>query len=225
MQKYEQNLKEIVRKIEASRSRLGKHHIVKIVAISKYNKAEDIESLYTAGQRAFGESKVQDLSKKNEILEHLPIEWHFVGRLQKNKINHLLNVKPYLIHSIDSFILACELDKRVKERGIKQSILLQINSANEDTKAGVLPKDAIDIYKKIEDSCPSLDICGVMSIGAHTNNIDTIKRSFDTTKKIFDSLGDGARILSMGMSGDFELAIECGSNMVRIGSSLFNQDI
>lgn len=216
------NLDEIITKVEGARLRISEHHIVKIIGISKYSTTADIATLYEAGQRAFGENKVQDLKQKMEDLDELPIEWHFVGTLQKNKINNLIDLNPSLIHSLDSLELAIELDKKLEAKNKKLSALLQINSAYEDTKSGVMPEVAIEVYKQILESCPNIILKGVMSIGAHVDDEKIIKESFKTTKKIFDELVPfGAKYCSMGMSGDFELAIACGSNMIRVGSSLF----
>lgn len=216
------NLDEIITKVEGARLRISEHHIVKIIGISKYSTTADIATLYEAGQRAFGENKVQDLKQKMEDLDELPIEWHFVGTLQKNKINNLIDLNPSLLHSLDSLELAIELDKKLEAKNKKLSALLQINSAYEDTKSGVMPEVAIEIYKQILESCPNIILKGVMSIGAHVDDEKIIKESFKTTKKIFDELIPyGAKYCSMGMSGDFELAIACGSNMIRVGSSLF----
>ena len=216
------NLDEIITKVEGARLRISEHHIVKIIGISKYSTTADIATLYEAGQRAFGENKVQDLKQKMEELDALPIEWHFVGTLQKNKINNLIDLNPSLIHSLDSLELAIELNKKLEAKNKKLSALLQINSAYEDTKSGVMPEVAIEVYKQILESCPNIILKGVMSIGAHVNDEKIIKESFKTTKKIFDELVPfGAKYCSMGMSGDFELAIACGSNMIRVGSSLF----
>ncbi len=217
-----ENLDRLIEKVEAARLQVSHHHIVKIIAISKYSQSEEVATLYGAGQRAYGENKVQDLKEKMENLEELPLEWHFVGRLQKNKINNLIDLNPTLIQSIDSFDLAQELNKKLEAKGKKANVLLQINSAYEDSKAGVMPEEAIEIYKQIIDTCPNINLKGVMSIGAHVEDEDVIKKSFETTKKIFDELQLlGAKYCSMGMSGDFELAIKCGSNMIRVGSSLF----
>ena len=216
------NLDEIITKVEGARLRISEHHIVKIIGISKYSTASDVATLYEAGQRAFGENKVQDLKQKSEELEELPIEWHFVGTLQKNKINNLIDLNPTLNHSLDSLDLAIELNKKLEVKNKKLSALLQINSAYEETKSGVLPEDAIKIYKEILDTCPNIVLKGVMSIGAHVEDEKIIKESFKTTKKIFDELVPfGAKYCSMGMSSDFELAIASGSNMIRVGSSLF----
>lgn len=216
------NLDKVITNVETARLSLSDHHIVKIVAISKYNNEDDIQTLYSAGQRAFGENKVQDLKEKSISLDDSPIEWHFVGHLQKNKINNLIDLNPSLVHSLDSLELALELDKKLEAKSRKMNCLLQINSANEDSKSGVNPDDAIEIYTNIFDNCKNIKLQGVMSIGAHVEDEEVIKESFDTTKKIFDSLKDkGAKYCSMGMSSDYELAIKSGSNMIRVGSSLF----
>ncbi len=216
------NLDDIITKVEAARLRVSEHHIVKIIAISKYSNSNDIEFLYNAGQRAFGENKVQDLKEKSQVLKELPLQWHFVGRLQKNKINNLIDLNPSLIQSLDSLDLAQELNKKLEVKNKKLNALLQINSAYEDSKTGVSPQEAVKIYKAIQETCPNIKLKGVMSIGANTKDENLIKKSFQITKKIFDELKPlGAKYCSMGMSGDFELAIECGSNMIRVGSSLF----
>ncbi|XOB61140.1 YggS family pyridoxal phosphate-dependent enzyme [Campylobacterota bacterium DY0563] len=216
------NLDKVITKVEASRLRVSEHHIVKIIGISKYSTAEDIKTLYEVGQRAFGENKVQDLKTKKEDLDDLPIEWHFVGRLQKNKINNLIDLSPTLMHSLDSIELAEELNKKLEAKNKKMSCLLQINSAYEDSKAGVEPSEAVSIYKYINENFENIRLKGVMSIGAHTNEREVVKKSFITTKNIFDELKPfGAKYCSMGMSSDFDLAISCGSNMIRVGSTLF----
>lgn len=216
------NLDDIITRVEGARLKISEHHIVKIIGISKYSTSEDVATLYGAGQRAFGENKVQDLKAKSDELEELPIEWHFVGRLQKNKINNLIDLNPSLVQSIDSLELAQEFDKKLEAKGKKISALLQINSAKEDTKTGVMPEVAIEVYKQILDTCPNLRLKGVMSIGAHVEDDKIIKDSFKTTKKIYDELVPfGAKYCSMGMSSDYELAIACGSNMIRVGSTLF----
>ncbi len=216
------NLDQLITKVEGARLRVSEHHIVKIIGISKYSTANDVKTLYEAGQRAFGENKVQDLKQKMEELDELPIEWHFVGTLQKNKINNLIDLNPTLIQSLDSLDLALELNKKLEAKNKKLSALLQINSAYEETKSGVMPEVAINVYKQIIELCPNIILKGVMSIGAHVEDEKVIKDSFKTTKKIYDELVPfGAKYCSMGMSSDFELAIACGSNMIRVGSTLF----
>ena len=180
------NLDEIITKVEGARLRISEHHIVKIIGISKYSTSADVKTLYEAGQRAFGENKVQDLKQKMEELDELPIEWHFVGTLQKNKINNLIDLNPTLIQSLDSLDLALELNKKLETKNKKLSALLQINSAYEETKSGVMPEVAVEVYKQIIELCPNIILKGVMSIGAHVEDEKIIKESFKTTKKIFE---------------------------------------
>ncbi len=210
----------IIERIEKARLRVSDHHIVKIVAASKYVDAEAVRNLYEIGQRAFGENRVQDLVSKSEILDDLPIEWHFIGTLQKNKINHLLACNPSLLHSIDSLELAHALNERLERDGKSLRALVQVNSAREESKSGFLPEAFGDAYAQIAEECPRLKLQGIMSIGAHVEDQRLVRRSFETTRTLFESLR-GATICSMGMSGDFESAIECGSNLVRLGSILF----
>lgn len=210
-----------IEKIEKARLAFSTHHIVNIVAVSKYTDSEAIKALYLEGQRAFGESRVQDLETKSASLDELPIDWHFIGRLQTNKINKLLDVGVSLIHSVDSYEMAVEIDKRAVIKNTTPKILLQINSAREEVKAGVMPEMAIDEYLKISE-LENVKLRGVMSIGAHVDESEVVKKSFETTYEIFDGLKKhGATVCSMGMSGDYELAIRCGSSCVRLGSVLF----
>ncbi|MEA3353281.1 MAG: YggS family pyridoxal phosphate-dependent enzyme [Campylobacterota bacterium] len=217
-----ENLDNVINNIEKSRLKLNDHHIVQLVAVSKYSNEEDIRTLYNAGQRAFGENKVQDLKNKMEALDDLPIAWHFIGTLQKNKINNLIDLNPILMHSLDSIELAKELDKKLKAKNKTMNCLLQINSAYEDTKSGVSPQDAVSIYQQIKDQYTNINLKGVMSIGAHCEDKELIEKSFKTTKDIFEQI-DGS-ICSMGMSSDYETSIINGSNMVRIGSRLFKSN-
>lgn len=191
----------------------------RLIAVSKNVTQNEVISLYNQGLREFGENRVQELKRKSEILSNLDIKWHFIGRLQSNKINQLISLHPALWQSCDGLEIALEVNKRLN---YKLDTLLQINSAKEESKQGVDPSDAIEIYKDIQNRCENLNLIGVMSIGANSDDENEIKRSFEITKNIFDKLKpQGAVICSMGMSGDFNLAIECGSNMVRLGTILY----
>lgn len=219
---YESRFDAILTQIENVRVKVNQHQIVKIVAASKSADNAMIEAMYNIGQRSFGENKVQDMSEKVESLEHLPLEWHFIGRLQTNKINQLIDINPFLMHSLSSLELAQEIDKRLHVKGKSLNALLQINSAYEEQKAGVLPEEALEVYEQIISTCKHLNLKGVMSIGAHSADDTIIQKSFETTYKIYETLvPKGAKHCSMGMSGDFELAVQCGSNMLRLGSVLF----
>ncbi|WP_456458705.1 YggS family pyridoxal phosphate-dependent enzyme [Nitratifractor sp.] len=216
------NLESIIQRIEQARIAADEYRIVKLVVVSKYTTLENVRTLYELGQRAFGENQVQQLSERMRETEDLPLEWHMIGRLQKNKINKLIDAEPFLFQSLDSVELAEALDKRLEAKKRTMPCLLQINSAREESKAGVSPEEALDAWEEISERFPHIRLEGVMTIGAHTTDEATVRKSFETTRKIFDSLqSKGAKICSMGMSGDFELAILCGSNMVRIGSALF----
>lgn len=210
----------IIERIEKARLRVSDHHIVKIVAASKYVGSDEIRSLYNIGQRAFGENKVQDMKIKVDLLEDLPLEWHFIGTLQKNKINQLISLNPYMIHSIDSLDLAYALNERLMREGKILRALVQVNSAYEESKSGFNPDEFIDMYTQITSECPNLQLMGIMSIGAHSDETKAIQKSFEITHSLFEKIPN-ATVCSMGMSGDFELAIECGSNLVRLGSLLF----
>ena len=219
---YKIYIADVIRRVESARLKVSPHHIVKIVAISKYSTSDEIKKLYEIGQRAYGENKVQDLKEKAKELEDLPLEWHFVGNLQKNKINNLLDIHPALFHALDSIELALELQKKLEARNMTLDALLQINSAKEESKHGIMPELACGTYAQIKKKCPNINLKGVMSIGAHNEDQEIIKKSFETTYAIYKQC-DGATICSMGMSGDFELAIECGSNMIRLGSVMFDK--
>ncbi len=219
---YKIYIDDVIRRVETARLQVSGHHIVKIVAVSKYSQASEIEKLYKIGQRAFGENKVQDLKTKSNELEELPLEWHFIGNLQKNKINNLLDINPTLFQALDSYELALELQKKLEAKGMILDCLLQVNSAKEESKHGFMPEETEEIYAKITANCKNINLKGLMSIGAHSEDSIVVKQSFQTTYKLYKTLPN-ATICSMGMSGDFELAIECGSNMIRLGSVMFNK--
>ncbi|MDE5925439.1 MAG: YggS family pyridoxal phosphate-dependent enzyme [Helicobacter sp.] len=221
-EKLNQNLIDAIERIEKARIAVDRHRIVRLVAVSKYSTQEEIAALYACGQRAFGENKVQDLKTKSEILESLPLEWHFIGSLQSNKINALLSLNPFMLQSLHSLELAEQLQKRLQKENKTLRTLLQVNSAKEESKSGFMPEIAQEMYCRILETCPNIKLCGLMSIGAHTDEKRIVQKSFEQTYRIFESLQNkGAKTLSMGMSGDFELAIACGSNCVRLGSVLF----
>ncbi|WP_169940899.1 YggS family pyridoxal phosphate-dependent enzyme [Campylobacter sp. RM15925] len=213
------NLEEILKRIDSA----GLNEVVNLVAVSKNVTTKEVLELFNEGQVDFGENRVQELKNKQQILAEIlpqnPIKWHFIGRLQSNKINQLISLRPTLWQSCESLKTALEVDKRLD---FELECLLQINSAEEESKQGVETKMAVETFLSIKESCKFLRPVGVMSIGAHVDDIKTIQKSFETTRKIYEELKQyGAKICSMGMSSDFELAIKCGSNMVRLGSVLY----
>lgn len=192
---------------------------IKVVAVSKYVGSNEIRALHTQGQIDFGENKVQDLAKKSEELEELNLNWHFIGNLQSNKINQLLRVRPTLWQSCNSLKLAEAVNKRLE---YKLDTLLEINIADEESKFGASKDEAIELYHAIKESCENINLKGIMCMGAHTDNMKVVAKSFESAYKIYSDLDNyGAEILSMGMSSDYEIAIKNGSNMIRVGSLLF----
>ncbi|EBF6065371.1 YggS family pyridoxal phosphate-dependent enzyme [Campylobacter lari] len=190
---------------------------VRLVAASKYVQDEQIRELFKQGVIEFGENQVQALALKKEKLQDLEIKWHFIGNLQSNKINLLIKQNPLLWQSCNGLKIAKAVDKRLD---YKLDALLEINTANESSKSGIEQNKAIEEYLQIQEECKNLNLVGIMCIGSMDK--EKVQESFEQTFKIYENLQKhGAKICSMGMSGDFELAIKCGSNMVRLGSILF----
>ncbi|ASM34819.1 YggS family pyridoxal phosphate enzyme [Campylobacter sputorum subsp. bubulus] len=213
------NYQEILEKIQNTKDKFSQHNEIKLIAVSKYVTSNEIINLYNQGQIEFGENKVQDLNKKMSELQNYDIKWHFIGSLQSNKINQLISLRPTLWQSCNSLELAKKVDKRLD---YKLDTLLEINVANEDTKSGIDTNKALEEYLQIQQECKNLNMCGVMSIGANSDDVNLVRKSFEDTYKIYEKLkSNGAKICSMGMSSDFELAIKCGSNMLRLGTILF----
>jgi pyridoxal phosphate enzyme (YggS family) len=172
------NLDEVIWNIEEARITVSEHHIVKLVTVAKYTEIENIQTLYELGQRAFGENQVQQLKERMIALEELPLEWHMIGSLQKNKINNLIDLHPALMQALDSLELAEELNKKLEAKKSKMSCLLQINAANEESKSGVSVEKALDIYQEINERFSNINLKGVMTIGAHTEDKKLIQQSF-----------------------------------------------
>jgi len=209
-------LDEILKRIEAAKAGAGE---VQLVAVSKNVGTDEVRELYSQGQIAFGENRVQELKRKSELLRGLPLKWHFIGTLQSNKINQLIALRPTLWQSCNSYELALAVNKRLN---YPLDTLLEINAAGESSKTGLDKNRAVEEFLRIKQECKNLNLIGVMSIGAHASEPAQIARSFEATREICDALiPHGARICSMGMSDDFELAIKCGSNMIRLGRILY----
>lgn len=217
----QERLGKLIEKIEAARLKYSAHHIIKLVAVSKYANLAQILDLYNAGQRAFGENKVQDLRFKSQGAENLPLEWHFIGHLQENKINALLAIKPFLFQSLDSLKLATALQKRLENSSDFLNCLLQIKTACEENKTGFAPKNALESYAEIAQNCPNLRLKGIMTIATNSSDSREVEACFKAARAIFEKIPN-AEILSMGMSSDYEIAIGNGANMLRIGSEIFN---
>ena len=201
---------------------------VLVVAVTKTHPVETIESALKAGIRHFGENKVQEARRKLPFITEPYEGFHYIGRLQTNKINALLELEPILIHSIDSLNLAVNLNKRCETRGRVQDILVQVNTTGEQSKSGCEPGEAIELVQQIS-ALPNLRVKGLMTIGLMSDDAEKTRPSFRLLKELFDELknkenaGYEMRWLSMGMSGDYLTAIEEGANIIRLGSVLFGE--
>lgn len=197
---------------------------VKLVTVSKTNPAEKIKEVYDLGQRAFGENKVQELLEKQPVLPN-DIEWHLIGHLQTNKVKYIAGFIS-MIESIDSEKLLKEVDKEALKNNRKINVLLQVKIAKEETKFGLTTDEARDIFNQyLEGNYPNIEIKGLMGMASFVDDETQIREEFSILKNLFDQLSElkPLETLSMGMSGDFPLAIECGSNSVRVGSAIFGE--
>jgi len=200
---------------------------VKLVAVSKTKPNEDIMEAFAAGQRIFGENKVQDIAAKAEALTN-EIEWHFIGHLQTNKVKY---IAPFvsLIHAVDSFKLLKEINKQAKKNNRVISYLLQFHIGTEETKFGLNIMEAETILENPNyQELQNIEIAGVMGMASYTNDKEQISREFALLKNYFEQLKgkyfqnhDSFKEISMGMSGDYTIAIKQGSTMIRVGSSIF----
>ena len=196
---------------------------VTLVAVSKTKPNEDLMEAYKAGQRIFGENKVQEIVNKYPQMP-LDTKWHMIGHLQRNKVKYLASFID-LIHGIDSLKLLKEINKQAIKHDRTIKGLIQINISNEITKFGMTADEAREMFCSKEfKSLNNVNIIGVMGMASFTTNKSQIRKEFLNLKLIFDSYKEfnpTMEVISMGMSGDYNLAIECGSNMIRIGSSIF----
>ena len=215
----------IQKKIKEIRDSINKD--IELVAVSKTKSKKEILEAYNAGQKVFGENKIQEMTVKHEELPK-DIKWHMVGHVQSNKIKYMA---PYveLVHGIDSLKSVKILNKEAKKNNRIIKCLLQLKISDEFTKFGLSEKEIESILNSINIlRLKNINVVGIMTIGSFTNNMSNVVKEFDMTKKIFDNLKStfpNLKILSMGMSGDYKIAINHGSNMIRVGSLIFGKRI
>lgn len=198
---------------------------VGLVAVSKFQPVDALKAAYGAGQRKFGESRVQELLEK---IPQLPsdMEWHFIGHLQTNKVRALIG-KTSLIESVDSIRLLELIDSESSRQEVKTDVLLQVHVAREETKFGFSKEELCDLMKSYDFArLQNVEIRGVMAMATNTGDISTVRRDFEEAASIFREISQSGRLrrfdlLSMGMSGDWPIAVEEGANLVRIGSAIF----
>lgn len=201
---------------------------VRLVAVSKFHPVEKLMAAYEAGQRRFGESRVQELLAKEPQMP-TDVEWHFIGHLQTNKVKQLVG-KASLIESIDSERLLDMVDQESRKAGVTTRVLMQVHVAREETKFGFWPEELLDYFRARKfENLTNTHICGVMGMASNTDNAERVSQDFaaiaEVYKEILRLCPDlrGFDTLSMGMSGDWPLAVEHGSNMVRIGTAIFGE--
>lgn len=202
---------------------------VTLIAVSKTKPVEDIQALYDAGHRDFGENYVQELVQKQSVLPK-DIRWHFIGHLQSNKVK-MIAPFVHMIHGVDSVKLLEVIDKEGRKAGRKINALLQVHIAKEDTKFGLDLQEARQAASAyfLEKKYEYVELCGLMGMASFSDDQQLVESEFKSLKQLFDEVRSVHKnatqfnILSMGMSGDYVLAIQCGSTMVRVGSLLFGK--
>ncbi|AZI22948.1 YggS family pyridoxal phosphate-dependent enzyme [Chryseobacterium taklimakanense] len=197
---------------------------IQLVAVSKTHPVEKIQLVYDFGQRVFGENKVQELVEKAPLLPN-DIQWHLIGHLQRNKVKYIAEFVD-TVQSVDSEKLLDEINRQAGKCNRKIKVLLQVKIAEEETKFGLEVSETKELFLKwLQGNFPNVEITGLMGMATFTDNEAQIRREFSFLKRLFDQLSLQHRLqtLSMGMSGDFPIAIDCGANSVRVGSAIFGE--
>ena len=197
---------------------------VLLVAVTKTHSVEEINEAIDCGITDIGENKVQEIMDKYDSVK--PVRWHMIGHLQTNKVKYIID-KVSLIHSVDSLKLAKEIDKRAAQHDKVMDVLIQVNAAHEESKWGIDPDETGTLINEILESCPSVRICGLMSVAPYADDPDEIRPFFAQVKKLYDEYGKidhemiDFKYLSMGMTHDYVTAMEEGSNLIRVGTAIF----
>lgn len=224
-----ENYLEVLNKKNQAALRAGRNpEDITLMAVTKLHTVDEINEAIDAGATDIGENKVQELLSKYEDVK--PVRWHLIGHLQTNKVKQIID-KVVMIHSVDSLHLAEEINKRAGNTGLVMDILIEINVGEEETKTGIQVEELMDLAKKITDTCENVRLRGVMCIPPYGEDPEVSRKYFRETRELFEKLQqlglpeDRALIdtLSMGMSGDYETAVEEGSTIVRVGSAIFGK--
>ena len=222
-----EKLEQVEARIQKACDRAGRDRgEVTLIAVSKTKPAETLREAYDLGVRVFGENKVQELVDKYEALPD-DISWHMIGHLQRNKVKYVID-KAELIHSVDSLRLAETIEKEAKKNNIIVNILIEVNVAREESKFGVMPEELEEIVEKIA-GFPHLNVKGLMTIAPNVENPEENRAVFARLRKLSVDIASknvdnmNMSILSMGMTNDYEIAIEEGATMVRVGTGIFGE--
>ena len=227
MSKIADNLNQLEQQITEICQSCGRaREEVELIAVTKTRMAEEINEAIDWGVTQIGENKVQEIMDKYEHVK--PVRWHMIGHLQTNKVKYIVD-KVFLIHSVDSFRLAEEIDKRAGEKGIQVPILVQVNAAGEESKFGVDVKETDALIDSIHQNCRNLIVEGLMTIAPYDPDPEQVRPYFRQMRQLFEKYRSRAdermtfRHLSMGMSSDFPVAIEEGATMIRVGTAIFGE--
>ncbi|NLM40090.1 MAG: YggS family pyridoxal phosphate-dependent enzyme [Firmicutes bacterium] len=220
------NVARVKGQIAEACARVGRNpNEVRLLAVTKYATDEQVDRLIAAGVHTLGENRVQQAVERMERFGCHDVEWHLIGSLQTNKVKYCRNFS--LIHSLDRWRLAEELEKRASQWGKRQDVLVQVNISGEDAKHGLEPNDALEFSRRLAAECPHIRTRGLM-VMAPLVEAEATRPYFRQARELYEhikyTLGLDWDILSMGMSGDFEVAIEEGATLVRIGSALFREE-
>ena len=224
-----ENIKKLNRQIEDAAQRSGRDPSeIKLLVVTKTHSVETIETALRCGIKYISENRVQEAEDKIPFIKENFKEFHFIGHLQSNKIKKLMKLNPALIHSIDKISTALKLNDHLTQLQKKQDILIQVNTYGEESKFGIKPDTAIDFINQVS-KLPNLNIKGLMTIGMFIADDEVIRECFLTLRELFEKIklekipNVEMKYLSMGMTDDFEIAIEEGANIIRIGSAIFGQ--
>ena len=222
-----ENLREVEGRVEAACKRAGRDvSEVTLIAVSKTKPVEDLQEIYDAGKRDFGENKVQELCAKMEVMPQ-DIKWHMIGHLQRNKVKYIVG-KVALIHSVDTYRLAEEINIQAKKKNVVVPILVEVNIAEEESKFGTSAEDAMLLVSEIAQ-LENVQVKGLMTIAPYVENPEDNRAYFRKIKQLSVDIRNknidnvSMEILSMGMTGDYMVAIEEGATMVRVGTGIFGE--
>jgi hypothetical protein len=223
------NLKQVKNNIKEAAAKAERdYQEVKLLAVSKNQDIDAIKILAEAGIKFFGENRVQELEEKNEKLlsENIELDWHFIGHLQRNKVKYLMRMENCrMIESIDSFRLAKEVNKRAKKNKREIPVLIEINIAGDENKFGITPEKAEEFLKKISNF-DYLKVEGLMTVLPYLDDSKKLRSYFKEMKALFDRLSEevlALKELSMGMTNDYQIAVEEGATIVRVGTAIFGE--
>lgn len=224
-----ENVAEVEARIQAACERAGRRREeVTLIAVSKTKPVRDIYEVMETGIKDFGENKVQEMCDKMEIIQQ-PLNWHMIGHLQRNKVKYIVD-KATLIHSVDSLRLAQQISQEAQKKSVESNILIEVNVAEEESKFGLSTEEVIQMVEEIS-KLPSVHIKGLMTVAPFTDNPEENRPYFRNLKQLAVDIAEKnidnvtMNVLSMGMTGDYEVAIEEGATMVRVGTGIFGARI